>query len=217
MLCIYSRTNTPLCWTLFFPTLWNNLLVLPWIQWLQVCRNVQNKTWNIILMCHLQVWMQVWNPAVMKSFHCWETEGNSQWIQGTGLRIMVNVSRWGSEITRRWGTFGISWIKYWLFPIFSMVQFTFIKDALETGEASNPVHPHEADRKQLLKRVSDVSLCLKIIPTSQTHLWDRVKVSSGPRPERHFWFFIFCPQISEQNMWKLIFLAFKRTKILVKI
>lgn len=31
-----------------FYTLWNSPLVLPWIQWLQVCCNVQNKKWGVV-------------------------------------------------------------------------------------------------------------------------------------------------------------------------
>lgn len=99
-------------------TLWNSLLVLPWIQWLQFWCNVQNKTWELLvyIMCRyfdalrspsVQIWTYP-SGAAMKTLHCWETGKQSVYSRHWNrLRIMGNISGWGSEITWQWGHFGI--------------------------------------------------------------------------------------------------------------
>lgn len=55
--------------------------------------------------------VQIWtypSGAAMKTLHCWETGKQSVYSRHWNrLRIMVNISGWGSEITWQWGHFGI--------------------------------------------------------------------------------------------------------------
>ena len=115
-----------------FYTLWNSPLVLPWIQWLQVCCNVQNKNWGVVSICNIYVYIyidryfdalrspsvQIWTIRLWWELYIAQRLGNS--IQGTGIDSDLWLTFPG-EVVKSLDSeviLGYTWINYWLFHIY---------------------------------------------------------------------------------------------------
>lgn len=78
--------------------------------------------------------VQIWtypSGAAMKTLHCWETGKQSVYSRHWNrLRIMDNISGWGSEITWQWGRFGIhvgSLLAFSCIYIYTRTAYDFIE------------------------------------------------------------------------------------------
>lgn len=131
--CYASINKTEYSTVLYFYTLWNSPLVLPWIQWLQVCCNVQSLKWKGLsvyiikrFLMHqeaLQCSSEPIRLVLWWELYIAERLGNSQCIQGTGIDSELwlifpgeVVKSLNSEVI-----LGYTWIKYWLFPMYVCV------------------------------------------------------------------------------------------------